>query len=222
MGILNWATGGSTKRTGRFSLAGSWLPAGAVMTGLVLLAGAVPASAQTLAWSVVHSPNRRANGNYLDAVSCVSATMCMATGHRLNRIGAIVTLAERWDGTSWSLVRSPNAARIGDELVAVSCASASACMAVGFTQDGPGGTPGRVLERYPVVGGAHPQSRHHRPRSQRRVLRLAELLHGRGLVLQQSHLPDPDLGGHSRRVAHVTRGRCRVVAVGSTVRPRLA
>jgi hypothetical protein len=140
MGILNWVIGGSTKRTRRFSLAEWWLPAGAVMTGLVLLGGAVPANAQTLTWSVVHSPNRRANGNFLDAVSCVSATMCMATGHRLNSIGAIVTLAERWDGTSWSLVHSPNAARIGNELVAVSCASAAACMAVGFTQGGPGRT----------------------------------------------------------------------------------
>jgi hypothetical protein len=110
------------------------------MTGLALLGGAVPASAQSLTWSVVHSPNRRAGGNFLDAVSCVSPNMCMATGHRLNSIGAIVTLAERWDGTQWSLVRSPNVGRGGGRLVAVSCASAAACMAVGFTQGGPGGT----------------------------------------------------------------------------------
>src|SRR5262249_22043182 len=140
MGILNWVIGGSTKRTRRFSLAGRWLPAGAVMTGLVLLGGAVPANAQTLTWSVVHSPNRRAGGNFLDAVSCVSANMCMSTRHRLADTGAIVTLAERWDGTSWSLVPSPNVGRGGDRLVAVSCASESACMAVGFTQGGPGGT----------------------------------------------------------------------------------
>ena len=110
------------------------------MTGLVLLGGVVPANAQTLTWSVVHSPNRRAGGNFLDAVSCVSANMCMATGHRLNSIGALVTLAERWDGTRWSLVPSPNLGRSNNELVAVSCASAAACMAVGFTQGGPGGT----------------------------------------------------------------------------------
>ena len=139
MGILNWVTGGSTRRTRRFSRAGRWLPAGAVLTGLVLLGGVVPASAQTLTWSVVHSPNRRAGDNFLDAVSCVSATMCMATGHRLADNGAIVTLAERWDGTSWSLVRTRNPSTIGNELVALSCASAAACMAVGFTQGGPGG-----------------------------------------------------------------------------------
>ena len=110
------------------------------MTGLVLVGGAVPANAQTLTWSVVHSPNRRAGGNILDAVSCVSPTVCMATGHRQNSIGALVTLAEHWDGTRWSLVHSPNSGRGGNQLVAVSCVSAHACMAVGFTQGGPGGT----------------------------------------------------------------------------------
>ena len=110
------------------------------MAGLALLGGAVPASAQTLTWSVVHSPNRRAGGNILDAVSCVSAKVCMATGDRLNSGGSPVTLAESWDGTRWTLVRSPNRGRGGNQLVAVSCVSANACMAVGFTQGGPGGT----------------------------------------------------------------------------------
>jgi len=140
MGILTWVIGGSTWRTRSRPLAGRWLPAGAVLAGLALLGGAVPASAQTLTWSVVHSPNRRAGGNILDAVSCVSAKVCMATGDRLNSGGSPVTLAESWDGTRWSLVRSPNRGRGGNQLVAVSCVSANACMAVGFTQGGPGGT----------------------------------------------------------------------------------
>ena len=140
MGIFTSVTGGSTWRTRSLPLAGRWLPAGAVITGLALLGGAVPASAQTLTWSVVHSPNRRAGGNILNAVSCVSASVCMATGDRANSVGALVTLAERWDGTRWSLVPSPNVGRGGNQLVAVSCVSAAACMAVGFTQGGPGGT----------------------------------------------------------------------------------
>jgi hypothetical protein len=110
------------------------------MTGLALLGGAVPANAQTLTWSVVHSPNRRAGGNSLDAVSCVSASACVATGHRINSAGSAVTLAESWNGTRWSLVPSPNARRGGNQLVGVSCASADACMAVGFTQGAAGGT----------------------------------------------------------------------------------
>ena len=140
MGILNRVIGRPTWRTRSFSLAGRWLPAGAVLTGLALLGGAVPASAQTLTWSVVHSPNRRATSNILDAVSCASPSVCMATGHRLNMAGSLVTLAESWNGTRWSLVRSPNVGREGNQLVGVSCVSANACMAVGFTQGGPGGT----------------------------------------------------------------------------------
>jgi hypothetical protein len=43
MGILTWVIGGSNRRTTVFPLVGWWLPAGAVMTGLVLLGGTVPA-----------------------------------------------------------------------------------------------------------------------------------------------------------------------------------
>ncbi len=143
MGISTWVIGGSTRRTRSFPLAGRWLPAGAVLAGLVVLGGAVPASAQTLTWSVLHSPNRRANGNYLDAVSCVSATVCMATGHRLNSGGSPVTLAESWDGTRWSLVPSPSPGIGYNQVNGVSCASKDACSVVGYYNPKTAGT--RIL-----------------------------------------------------------------------------
>ena len=145
MGILNWVIGGSTRRTRRFSLAGRWLPAGAVVTGLVLLGGVVPANAQTLTWSVVHSPNRElaraAVGNSFDAVSCASTSACTAVGSYLNGLGAQRTLAESWDGTRWSLLRSPNRGRTGtgNALFGVSCAAPRACMAVGASGLASGG-----------------------------------------------------------------------------------
>jgi hypothetical protein len=89
---------------------------------------------------VVHSPNRRAHGNLLDAVSCVSPVACTAVGNYASSTGVARTLAESWDGSRWWLVRSPNVGRFGSQLVAVSCVSANACMAVGFTQGGPGAT----------------------------------------------------------------------------------
>src|SRR5579863_4925336 len=140
MGTFTWITGGSTRHTRSIPRAGGWLTAGAVTAALALLGGAFPASASTSTWSVVHSPNRRAGGNDLDAVSCVAVNACMAVGHRLNSTGSAVTLAETWNGTQWSLVPSPNKGRGGNDLVAVSCAAADACEAVGFTQGGPGGT----------------------------------------------------------------------------------
>jgi hypothetical protein len=41
-----------------------------------------------------------------------------------------------WNGSVWSIVPSPNAGTIYDELRSVSCVSASDCVAVGFTDIG--------------------------------------------------------------------------------------
>lgn len=47
------------------------------------------------------------------------------------------TLAEAWNGTSWSLLRTPSPGSFADELRGVSCTSSSSCMAVGdFTGTG--------------------------------------------------------------------------------------
>jgi hypothetical protein len=105
--------------------------AGAVVTGLMVLGVAVPASAQTLTWSVVPSPNAGVKGSSLGGVSCVSATACMAVGYFYNSSDIAGTLIESWDGTSWTGVPSRNPGS-GNYLEDVSCASATACMAVGY------------------------------------------------------------------------------------------
>jgi hypothetical protein len=46
---------------------------------------------------------------------------------------AVGTVIESWDGTSWSVLHSPNRG-MWSELDGVSCASATACIAVGFHQ----------------------------------------------------------------------------------------
>lgn len=90
-----------------------WLRAGAVMAGLALASSSLPASAQTLTWSVVPSPNR-GTGSMLDRVSCVSADACIAVGAAdyTTRTYAQGTLAESWDGTRWSVMFSPSPGRI--------------------------------------------------------------------------------------------------------------
>ena len=69
-------------------------------------------------------------------MSCTSITGCIAVG--LSNGGL---LAERWDGTSWSIqpTAKPTATAL---LSAVSCASVTACTAVG--DDGIGGNYGDV------------------------------------------------------------------------------
>ena len=98
---------------------------------------------QGLTWSVVPSPNRKANPpeNQLLGVTCLSATSCTAVGYGAKKdpnttLVEPKTLVERWNGTAWSIVSSPNRAGL-DELQGVSCVSARACTAVGLSAASP-------------------------------------------------------------------------------------
>ncbi len=84
-------------------------------------------------WSLIHSPNRSgATGSELDGVSCTSASSCVAVGDSFNNVGNSRTLAESWNGATWSIVPSPNPAK-GQEntLSSASCISTTNCTAVG-------------------------------------------------------------------------------------------
>jgi hypothetical protein len=76
-------------------------------------------------------------GSVLSAVSCTSTLACVAVGSSdVNPAGDYVTLAEVWDGTSWTIASTPNPAK-GSQLLGVSCSSAAACVAVGSWQKPP-------------------------------------------------------------------------------------
>jgi hypothetical protein len=70
----------------------------------------------------------------LSEVSCISTNDCIAVGmaawgsYRAPNSGPV---AERWDGTSWSIQTTPSPTASG--LSGVSCTSTTACTAVGFT-----------------------------------------------------------------------------------------
>ena len=56
------------------------------------------------AWTIVTSPNTSTTqSNYLESVSCASATSCMAVGYYLTG-GYDQTLVEEWTGSAWSIV----------------------------------------------------------------------------------------------------------------------
>jgi len=70
-------------------------------------------------------------GASLGAISCTSSTTCTATGHY--ETGALDrTLAERWNGTEWTIQSTPNPSGT-NSLNSVSCSSATACTATGVT-----------------------------------------------------------------------------------------
>ncbi|HEY2575666.1 MAG TPA: hypothetical protein VGI74_05100, partial [Streptosporangiaceae bacterium] len=85
-------------------------------------------------WAVqpVKSP-AGAGQTELSAVSCTAAARCTAVGS-FARTVVSHPLAERWDGHAWAIQPTPNpSGSHRSVLSAVSCASATTCMAVGTT-----------------------------------------------------------------------------------------
>lgn len=74
----------------------------------------------------------------LHGIDCRTASDCEAVGEYIDSSLVQHTLAERWDGSSWSLQSVPDPSGATDPVLSdVSCASTSACEAVGqFTTSG--------------------------------------------------------------------------------------
>jgi hypothetical protein len=89
-------------------------------------------------WSIKKSPNPKgALGSELAAASCTSSTACTAAGRYANSELHIVTLAERWNGTEWTIQETPNPAGETDTVfLGVSCVSSTECYAAGGAQHG--------------------------------------------------------------------------------------
>jgi hypothetical protein len=93
-------------------------------------------------WAIVPSPNPSPRpdfgGSNLYGVSCTSPTNCLAVGtasHTPPPWYGFTTFVERWNGTAWAIVPSPNP-NPGDgvwgfALNSVSCTSTTNCFAVG-------------------------------------------------------------------------------------------
>ena len=108
----------------------------------------VPVSASAPGWSVTPSPNPVIPTGQLFWVSCPAASSCMAVGTYTKASGAGVVLAEQWNGSKWRIlpIPSPRGAAWSN-LFGVSCASPSACEAVGTTASR-SGTQTALAERW--------------------------------------------------------------------------
>ncbi len=83
-------------------------------------------------WTVEATPNPSGTRDlHLSGVSCISATACTAVGDFYNVESELVTVAERWNGTQWTIQTTQNPGP-ANELYSVSCTSATACTAVGY------------------------------------------------------------------------------------------
>jgi hypothetical protein len=59
-------------------------------------------------WSIVSSPNVGTGSDFLASVAAVSAQNIWTVGNYANSSSVNRTLVEHWNGTSWSIVHSPN------------------------------------------------------------------------------------------------------------------
>jgi len=122
------------------------------------------------AWAIERTPNPAGStASALNGVSCTSATACTAVGDYYTSTNPL-PLVERWNGTAWAVqpVPSPSGAKGGD-LFGVSCPSASACTAVGFTNINSLGVTATLAQRWngtawatqptPSLGAAYSGSR---------------------------------------------------------------
>jgi len=107
-------------------------------------------------WTVQSTPtppSTQGQGDFFGGVSCSSPSACTAVG--LIFTPAPFTVAERWDGSSWTVQDTPNLPGATDVgLPAVSCPVLSVCTAVGgYANDGPMVT---LAEQWNGNGGSAP------------------------------------------------------------------
>ncbi len=87
-------------------------------------------------WSIKSAPNPvGADSSELSSVSCTSGSACTAVGSYRKNSPYGMTLAEVWNGTTWSVKTTLDGSGDDSGLTGVSCLSASACTAVGYTEN---------------------------------------------------------------------------------------
>jgi hypothetical protein len=189
------------------------------------------------AWSLSSTPNMPGVLNSaLVAVSCSSSTACVAVGNQETATGGQMSLAEAWNGSAWSMQRTPAiSGALTAMLSGVACTSSSACVAVGW-YDSVAGTQQPLAERWdghtwsiestPTPTGASQSSlsgiscpsatvcvavgSYQTPTGHQ--LPLAERREGSGWTIQSTPMPASALNGQLASVACATPISC--VAVG--------
>lgn len=91
-------------------------------------------------WKAQSTPEPTGTLNSLLAgVSCTSSTACSAVGYYESASGAILSLAERWNGSEWKVQTTPNPAGAKEtEPSGVSCTASNACTLAGTYENSAG------------------------------------------------------------------------------------
>ena len=113
---------------------------------VLLVSPLLAAASGTPTWTLQNMANPVTFTN-VTSVSCQS-TVCIAAGSQQDpNTGDLLTLAETWNGASWTVLPTPNpAGSLQSELSALSCTWATACTAVGSSATASTFTP--LVERW--------------------------------------------------------------------------
>jgi hypothetical protein len=100
---------------------------------MVLASSAAVASTSAARWTIEATPDLPHGGTgVLRSVACPMPTACMAVGAHHARFGHYKTLAERWDGIAWLIVKTPKPPDSTNSFLNdVACPSSTSCIAVG-------------------------------------------------------------------------------------------
>ena len=85
-------------------------------------------------WTTMTSPNTGTEGSFLNSVSCVTVSSCIAVGS-FSESFVSQTSVLSWDGANWTTITSPNIGAGGSYMSMVSCSTESSCTAVGSYRD---------------------------------------------------------------------------------------
>ncbi len=96
-------------------------------------------------WNLESMPSPSdSTGTMVTSVSCASANACTAVGFYLDASAGQygLTLAEVWNGSTWSVQDTPSPAGVESFLSAVSCPAPNDCIAVGYSSPPSSGAVG--------------------------------------------------------------------------------
>jgi len=97
------------------------------------------------AWSIIPSPNPTSFAVYLSSIASAGPNNVWAAGYYLDDAGVYRTLAERWDGSSWTIVATPNAGNGDNALNGLAATGSNDIWAVGYWLSAPGASSATLI-----------------------------------------------------------------------------
>lgn len=97
------------------------------------------------AWTIIPSANPASVVVYLSSIVAPATDDVWAAGHYLDNTGVYRTLAERWNGSSWTIVTTPNVGNGDNALNGLAATGPNDVWTVGYSSSTPGGSSATLI-----------------------------------------------------------------------------